>query len=274
MEEAPSASSDAYVEANYYAVMSALALYHKDAVHRVGTFIAQFPESPLAREAQWKLANHHYKRRNYTKAIDAFEAIRARDLTLTRRNEYRFKLGHALFEKERYEEARVQLYDILNVEGEFQNAAKYYFSHIAYLNGQSRVALDGFESIADDPDFEELVPLYIAQLLHATGQFDRLKEYAPPLLAEASGLDEEAVVEVSHLLGDAWYRDGNYDEASPYLELAWEGKKGTERPATFAYQVGFTRYKLGAWADALNCLPTQAISQNLRARSSAPRRHG
>ena len=33
------------------------------------------------------------------------------------------------------------------------------------------------------------------------------------------------MVEVSHLLGDAWYRDRNYDEASPYLELAWEGKK-------------------------------------------------
>ena len=254
MEEAPSASSDAYVEANYYVVMSALALYHKDAVHRVSTFIAKFPESPLSGEAQWQLANHHYKRRNYDKAIDAFEIIRPRDLSLTRRNEYRFKLGHALFEKERYEEARVQLYDILSVKGEFQSAAKYYFSHIAYLNGQSRVALDGFESIAEDPDFEELVPLYIAQLLHATGQFDRLKEYAPPLLAEASGLDEDAVVEVSHLLGDAWYRDRNYEEASPYLELAWEGKKGTERPATFAYQVGFTRYKQEAWTDALNCL--------------------
>ena len=75
-----------------------------------------------------ELANHHYKRRNYTKAIDAFEAIRARDLTLTRRNEYRFKLGHALFEKERYEEARVQLYDILNVE-ENSKRGQYYFSH-------------------------------------------------------------------------------------------------------------------------------------------------
>lgn len=254
MEEAPNASSDAFVEANYHAVMSALALYHRDAVHRVGTFISKFPESPYAKEAQWRLADHHYKRRNYGKAIEAFEDIRPRDLNLTRRNERRFKLGHALFEQERHEEARAQLYDILNVEGEFQSAAKYYFSHIAYLKGQSRVALDGFESIADDPDFKELVPLYIAQLLHATGQFDRLKDYAPPLMNEASGLDEEAVVEVAHLLGDAWYRDRAYDKAAPYLELAWEGKKGVERPSTFAYQVGFTRYKLGAWSDALACL--------------------
>ena len=37
-------------------------------------------------------------------------------------------LGHALFEQERHEEARAQLYDILNVEGEFQSAAKYSFS--------------------------------------------------------------------------------------------------------------------------------------------------
>ena len=73
MEEAPNASSVSFVEANYHAVMSALALYHRDAVHRVGTFISKFPESPYAKEAQWRLADHHYKRRNYGKAIEAFE---------------------------------------------------------------------------------------------------------------------------------------------------------------------------------------------------------
>ena len=269
MAEAPSHSSDAYVEANYHAVMSALALYHRDAVHRVKSFIAQFPESPFAGAAQWELANYHYKRRSFNKAAEEFEAIRARDLSKKQRNEYRFKLGHCLFEQDRYEEARVQLYDILNVEGSFQAPAKYYFSHIAYLNGQSRVALDGFESIADDPDFKELVPLYIAQLLHATGQFDRLKDYAPPLLAEASGLDETAVVEVAHLLGDAWYRDDNYDEAYSYLELAWEGKKDTDRSATFAYEVGFTRYKQGAWREALECLQLATLEEDELAQNAA-----
>lgn len=253
MEQAPSPSSDAYVEASYFAAMSSLALYHKDAVYRVERFIQQFPEHPLSFEAKWELANYHYKRRSYSSAAKALEAIRPRELSASKRNEYRFKLGHCYFEKEAYEEARIPLYEVIQTKGDFLAPAQYYFSHIAYLNGQPQVALDGFESIADNPDFKELVPLYITQLLHATGQFQRLKEYGPPLLAESSGLDEESVVEVAHLLGDAWYRDEEFGEAASYLELAWEGSERSEKDAEFAYQMGFTRYKLGNWKGALDC---------------------
>lgn len=269
MAEEDLSTSDAYVEANYFAAMSALALYHRDAVFRVESFIAQFPESPLALEARWELANYHYKRRNYSSATEAFQAIRVRELSKPRRDEYRFKLGHCHFEREEYEKARVPLYEVLEVEGEFQAAAQYYFSHIAYLNGQPQVALDGFERIAEHPDFKELVPLYITQLLHATGQFDRLKDYAPPLLDESSGLDEESVAEVAHLLGDAWYRDNAFDTASPYLELAWAGTDGPGRNPEFAYQMGYTRYQLGDWRGALDCLPLATYNDDELAQNAA-----
>ena len=155
-EQATSPTSDLYVEASYYSALSALALYHKDAVYKVNNFVKQFPESPLAIEAKWELANFHYKRRNYSKAAAAFQDIRVRALDAPRRDEYRFKLGHCHFEREEYELARVPLYEVLDVEGPFQSAAQYYFSHIAYLNDQPQVALDGFEKIADDPNFSEL----------------------------------------------------------------------------------------------------------------------
>jgi len=269
MAEAESESSDAYVEANYYAAMSSLALYHRDAVHRVESFVEKFPESPLALEARWELANYHYKRKNYSTAAEELNKIRVRELAKPRRDEYRFKLGHCYFEREEYEKARVPLYEVLEVEGAFQSAAQYYFSHIAYLRDQPQVALDGFEKIAGDPDFHELVPLYITQLYHALGQWDRLKEYAPPLLDESSGLDDESVAEVAHLLGDAWYRDEAYDTASPYLELAWEGTDGQGRNPEFAYQVGYTRYRLGDWRGALDCLPLATYGEDELAQNAA-----
>jgi TolA-binding protein len=269
LAQAPSETSDAYVEASYFAAMSALALYHRDAVHRVETFIRQFPESPLALEARWELANYNYKRKNYSTAAEEFEKIRVRELAPARRDEYRFKLGHCYFEREEYEKARVPLYEVLEVEGDFQAAAQYYFAHIAYLKGQPQVALDGFEKIAEHPDFAELVPLYITQLLHATGQFDRLKEYAPPLLDESSGLEDDAVAEVAHLLGDAWYRDEDFATASPYLELAWEGTDGPGRNPEFAYAMGYTRYRLGDWRGALDCLPLATYGEDELAQNAA-----
>ena len=125
MATAGSPASDAYVEASYYAAMSSLALNHRDVVYRREAFMTEFPESPLALKAHWSLANHHYKRKNYSKASETFESIRIRDLSPEKRDEYRFKLGHCYFEREAYEKARVPLYEVLDVEGEFQAAAQY-----------------------------------------------------------------------------------------------------------------------------------------------------
>ncbi len=255
MAQSPNKSSESYAQANYHAALSALALFHKDAVYRVESFIQEYPESPMALEARWALANHQYKRKNYSFATEQFLLIRPRELSKERRNEYRFKLGHCYFERENYEAARVQLFDVLKVESEFQAPARYYFSHIAYINGKPQVALDGFDMIADHPDFRELVPLYIAQLLHETGQFERLKSYGPPLLTEASGLSEESRAEVARLVGDIWYREGEFTTASPYLEQGWEGADGPGRNPAFAYQMGYTRYMLKDWRGALDCFP-------------------
>ena len=80
----------------------------------------------------------------------------------------------------------------------------------------------------------------------------------PPLLDESSGLDEESVAEVAHLLGDAWFRDNDYAAASPYLELAWDSKKDRPQNPEFAYQVGLTRYHRDDLTGAKECLALPA----------------
>ena len=140
----------------------------------------------------------------------------------------------------------------------FREPARYYFSHISYIKGNPQVALEGFESISSHPDFIDVVPTYIAQTLHATEQFSRLKEYGPPLLDESAGLDKKERTEISRLVGDAFYKDQDFESASPFLELAWEGTHGSDRKAEFAYEVGYTRYRIGAWSDALNVLAIAA----------------
>ena len=78
------------------------------------------------------------------------------------------------------------------------------------------------------------------------------------MLDESSGLDEESVAEVAHLLGDAWFRDNDYAAASPYLELAWDSKKDRTQNPEFAYQVGLTRYHQDDLTGAKECLALPA----------------
>ena len=143
------------------------------------------------------------------------------------------------------------LFEVMKEEGAYLAPSTYYFSHISYLKGNPQVALEGFEAISTHPDFIDVVPTYIAQTLHATEQFSRLKEYGPPLLDESAGLDKKERTEISRLVGDAFYKDQDFESASPFLELAWEGTRGPDRKAEFAYEVGYTRYRIGAWSERI-----------------------
>jgi TolA-binding protein len=262
MEFETDVKSERFVEAVYLESICALNLYHKDAEFRIDEFITAYPESPYAMEALYAIADHHYKRRHYKKAAEAFDKVDLRQLSLDKKRELQFKRGHSLFEMEDFEAAKYDLFDVLKSKGTFHSAATYYFSHIAYLNGNPQVALNGFYEISEDPNFVSVVPIYIAQSLHASSQFTELQSYGPPLLEESAGIEEEKRTEIARLVGDAFYKNQDFATASPYLEMAWDGTRGPGRNPEFAYEVGYTRYRMGAWRDALDVLALTAREDN------------
>lgn len=240
------------IEAEYHQALCALFLYHKDAGERIAKFAAAHPDHPLSKQAKWDHANHLYQEKDWSEAVDVFNEIAERRLNASMSDELKFKRGHSLFEEERFDEAKTDLYAVQSGVGPYADPAKYYFSHIAYVQGKPGVALQGFRDLAQKKDFEDLVPIYIAQLLHETDRFDELIQYAPALLSEDSPLNISEQDEVAHLLGDAHYRRQTYDLARPLLEQAWKATRGPQRTRPFAYQMGFIRHQGGDEREALN----------------------
>ena len=64
--------------------------------------------------------------------------------------------------------------------------------------------------------------------------------------------------EIARLVGNAFYESQDFAGASPYLEVAWKGTRGPGRKPQFAYQVGYTRYRMGEWRGALDVLALTA----------------
>ena len=234
----------------------AIELQHEDAENSIRSFMESYPESPLVQEAQWLFANFLYRKRQWNDCIAAFEAIRTTRMRPAQKRELQFKKGHAQFELEQYEEARLDLYAVMEhpeEAGKFAANAQYYFSHISYIKGQPQVALSGFQSLESDPEFAQIVPIYIAQLLHETAQFDALIAYAPNVLHEDSRINEVQRADVSRLVGDAYYRQQRFKEALPYLEESYKFSRGRDRTREFAYQMGYVYYQEKEYRKALNC---------------------
>lgn len=244
--------SERSVNAEYYAGIAAMNLYHKDAEFRLEKFVLDHPASAQSKRAYFELANHNYKRRSYRKALEWFEKTNLRDLPPGERDEYKFKRGHTHFEQDQPTEARIWLTQAKDTQGEFRRPALYYYSHIVYTEGQFETALKGFKELENDTDFSPVVPYYVTQILYKQERYDELLEYAPRLLDSTQTKSVKRLPEISRLIGDAHYRRSNYADALPYLERYHSEVPKRERAREDFFQIGYCYYQTGDFVNALS----------------------
>ncbi len=245
------------VEAEYHAALCAMFLYHKDAVWRIDRFIDRHPESTWVPKIRWELANYEYRRKKWSKALDAFDALNPRHIAKAMRTEYHFKRGHARFETGELEASRGDLLVVIEdpaAQPEYLEAARYYLAHIAFAEDRLTTALEAFEGLAEVNAFRDAVPLYIGQILYRLERYEDLAARAPEWLSEDRELDERDRTELSRVLGEAHFHLGECDAGSPYLETAWKAAEAQERTPAFSYIVGACRLAEGEPGTAITAL--------------------
>lgn len=257
--DAPAGESERLlkVEAEYHAALCAIYLYHKDAVWRIDRFIIRHPESTWVPKLQWELGNYQYRRKKWSKALDAFDALNPRRLSKALRTEFHFKRGHARFEKSDLDGARGDLLKVVgdaSARPEYLEAARYYLAHIAYAEERLTTALAAFEELLPVAAFQNAVPVYIAQILHQLERYEELTERVPAWLDPAADLRASDRQELSRLLGTAFFHLGDCAQASPHLEAAWKTMDSPQRTAEFSYIVGQCRLANGQPAQAITAL--------------------
>ncbi len=202
-------------EATYYRAMSAVELRNDDSEYLVHAFISEYPESPYVDEASFRLADFFYDKKSWAKSVSWYNRVDRYKLDRTQLSEYYFKKGYSYYMRKDYEEARVNFYEIQEVESPYNVPAVYYYSHIHYVDENYETALMGFKKIDRDPMFSEIAPYYITQILFMQKKYDEVISYAPTLL-EAGG--ERRVGEISKIIGESYFMKGQYTDAIPYLE--------------------------------------------------------
>lgn len=244
-EELSAINDPLYVKAKYYGAVSALKLYHADAEKLLLDFLKEYPESIYKQTVYLELGRYYYQKKKYDQTIEWLTAIDIYDLNEEDKHEYYFKLGYAYFREDDLKPARDAFYEIINIESQYQSPALYYYAHIAYTEKSYQTALEGFTRLKTDPSFKEVVPYYIAQIYYLQGKYDMLLEYAPGVIDSTTAKNQ---IGMAHLIGDAFYRVGKYDEAVPFLE-DYNNKSATTRDED--YQLGYAYYKSGNFEKAI-----------------------
>lgn len=226
------------ISAEYYAAICALELFNKDAEYLLRKFVVDHPDDNRAKTVYFLLGKHHYRKKRFRKAIEWFEIVDPRDLSEKLRNEFYFKYGYAHFNREEYEESRLKFSEIKDGSSEYAVPATYYYAHIAYLNEDYQLALQGFQKIQYDESFKKVVPYYITQIYYRQKRYDNVLEYGPVVFDSVS---ENRKIEFAKIIGDSYYKRENYKDAVPYFEYH---AASTKLNNLDKFQMGYSYYKV------------------------------
>ena len=225
------------VEAEYLAAVSAIRLYNSDAEYRMNKYATTHPDDPLVNEAWLELANHFYQAKNYRRAIKYYEQVDRLELDNELLPAYYFKFGYSHFMDGDRKRAMLFFSELMDIDTEYSQPAIYYFSYIAYNEKMYHTAFDGFMRLRDDETFGHVVPFYLVQIMYIMEDYDGILDMAPQLI-NAAGEDRKS--ELYRLIGDAYFKKGDYRSAARNLEEHLERAVRTGREGS--YQLAFCYY--------------------------------
>ncbi len=233
------------INSEYLAALCAIQLFHRDASLLLREFIRNHPESPKVKTARYQLGVYHFRKREWDKVIHWLEQVDPYDLNEDDGYNYHFKLGYAYLRKKKTDKASRRFYEIKDINNPYTSPARYYFAHIAYMDGKYETALQDFKKLENHPKFGPLVPYYLTQILYNQKKYDELIDYAEPRL---DSVIEKRKPEVARLIGEAYYYQRDYKGALPYLEMYTQESRMLNNDDR--YQLAFAYYKTEQYEEA------------------------
>lgn len=233
-------------ETAFYAAVCGAKLYHRNAQVDLARFIENYPMSRHIQEAWRVMGDYLYYYKLYQDAYEAYAHVVVDGLTPEEAEAFRFHAGYAAFSVKRYDEAKLHFLPLTESTGKYRVVAGYYYAYILYMEGKYQSALNEFDKIKDDPSFKALVPYYVLQIYYMQEKYQPVVDMADELMASAS---PKRLPEVARLVGESYYKLGQYDRALPYMQLYYE--RSAQRPDRDGlYILGYIYYKQAVYDTA------------------------
>ena len=253
-------------EVEYMQVVIAAQRDLSTAMPAIQIFMSKYPNSMYNNRMLALMGSSHFVQREYQDAIECFDECDPLQLD---ENDCRRMVRHnaiALFRCGRAQEGYLQLtiLERLVDDPEEDEDIIFYRAYYDYLNGKTGQAKTGFENSLESRHADE-ASLYLAEMtLNAGGDISQAYETANNLVATTD--DPMIEAEAERILGEYWYRKGEYAKAVDLLtSYLATGQSQDKRHDT--YLLGMSEFQTGDMDGAREHLSSvidedDAVTQN------------
>ncbi len=231
----------------FYSGICSSQLQNPNAESKLLEFVERHSNHPGQNLAKFHLGKIKYSERKFRDAENWFVMVDPTSLDSSMQQELFFKRGHSHFNTKKYPEALRWLSRVNNPQSPFHGAAIYYQGHINYELNTLAPALELFNRIKSDPSFSKLVPYYISHIYYLQNDYERLVEYAVPLLRQA---DNPRYAEMAKLVGDAYFAKGEYEKSISHFETFFS-REPNRVTRDDRFQLGFAYFQAKSFPKAI-----------------------
>ena len=224
---------------------SSVRMNHPDGEKLVLDFARTHDPDPLANQAVVEMADFYFNAKDYDKALQLYENVDVYDLPKAQRMEVTFNQGYANFVRKKFAVAKTLFRVTSEDPTEYYYPSNYYLGLCYFYEDKFAEAIKYFQRVDKSNKYKPHVPYYIATIYFAQGEYDKVIDYAEPLVNQ-KGLKKLA--EINQLVGQSYFETGEYNKAQPYLEY-YTANASKLRPTDY-YQMGFVQYKAGQYRKA------------------------
>lgn len=230
---------------NIMSRISAVHLNRQGAALELENYALSINPDHLTDKAYYVLGNYFYNEKEYDSAIHYYGEVNELQLTDEQYSEATFKRAYSYFVTKRFNAAENLLLRIKDVRDIYYYPSNYYYGMVKYYNRDYDAAIKSFERVSNSSQYKAHIPYYVAQIYFAQDKMTELVAYGEKAITQP---ETKKIKEIRLLLGQAYFQQGDYINALPHLKY-YEANTEKLTKDEF-YQLAFTQYQLGQYADA------------------------
>ena len=238
------------VEARFYTLACSLMLNQASAEQTAKEFIHFEHSTPLVEMLSFQLAEYYFRKEQFEEALTYYKKAGTANLNNEETAKLQFHQGYCLFTMQAFEEA-APLFNAIRQMPSSPNYidANYYYGFIEFYRKDYDAALNSLKIVQDNPNYNKIVPYYIAEIYYFQNKKTQALDYAVQSL-DAGGQYYDT--ELKQLAGHIYFEQSQYGKALPYLEDYITKSQKVKREDL--YELSYCYYQDKQWNKAIEGL--------------------
>lgn len=191
------------LEAKYYTIVAGLKMGESTAEAAARTFIDEEHNEPRIQMLSYQLGEYYYRKQKFEDALTYYEKAGIDNLSNREIADMKFHQGYAYFTMKQFEQAKPLFNSIRQIPSDPNYLdANYYFGFISFYDKNYKLAMESFRKVESEPNYQKVVPYYIAEILYFEGDKDKAIEYGE---AKLNSGGQYYNLELQQLVGHAYF---------------------------------------------------------------------